>query len=189
MTWVRTQCPAEAHLKDSFRCWLAQHILQGISFSAGGWSERLRIVESLSSLKRLAASDSSQTIPTLELLESCIREASETASGHRNFRDERTLGLERTLLQGMMAYDKHASMCIAGRLVFVTEKGYLGSGPEWAETGDSLWVVPGFSIILVFRKHPVDSSCYQLVGEAYMHGLNLGEAVKDESQWKEVCLL
>lgn len=183
------QHPAEAALKASFHCWLAQRILEGVSFTTGDWSERLEIVKNLSSLRELAKSDSSHTIPTIELLEASIREASQIAPGRRDFRDDNTLRLEKLLMQGMASYEQYANMSIAGRLVFVTEKAFLGSGPEWMKIGDSLWIVPGSSPILVLREHPNESTCYQLVGEAYLHGLNPGEVVSEENQWKEICLL
>jgi hypothetical protein len=141
-------------------------------------------------LEKLALSDSSQTVPTLDLLEYCLRKASEIPSNHGDFRDQRTLAVDQSLLlQGMMPYEELGSRCIAGRLVFVSEEGYFGSGPESMEIGDTVWVVSGCSSLLVFRKHPSDATCYQLVGEAYIHGLMHGEAVKEDTEWKEICLI
>jgi hypothetical protein len=98
----------------------------------------VKVVKSLANLEKLTSSDSSQTIPALDLLKSCVKRASEIPFAHRNFRDESTLGVEKTLLRGMMAYEELASLCTVGQLVFITEKEYLGSGPESMEICDTV---------------------------------------------------
>lgn len=110
----------------------------------------MEVVKSLANLEKLASSDSSLTIPALDLLKSCVKKASKILFGHRNFGNESTLGVETTILRGMIAYKELANLCTAGRLVFVTKKGYLGSGLESMEICDTVWLMSGCSSFLVF---------------------------------------
>lgn len=62
--------------------------------------------------------------------------------------------------------------------LFRTQNGHLGLGTECMKNGDSVWVIPGSRIPLIFR--PVDKGeggRYRLVGGAYVHGFMHGEAV------------
>jgi len=69
-----------------------------------------------------------------------------------------------------------ALACIE-RCFFLTEDGYLGLSPPCAEEGDVLVVVLGVEVPFVLR--PTDKRGeFRLVGEAYVHGLMDGEAVK-----------
>jgi hypothetical protein len=185
-----TTYPAELGLRSSFRYWLTQHIITSISRSTEDWCKRFETVKSLANLEKLASSDSSQTVPTLELLEYCLRKASEIPANHGDFRDQSTFVVDqRLLLKGRMPYEELGSRCIGGRLVFVSEEGYFGSGPDSMGIGDTVWVVSGCSSLLVFREHPSDATSYQLVGEAYIHGLMQGEAVREDTKWTEICLI
>ncbi|TPX09420.1 uncharacterized protein E0L32_009308 [Thyridium curvatum] len=52
--------------------------------------------------------------------------------------------------------------------LFRTSEGYLGLGPESIEKEDSIWVVSGSRVPLIFRRATDDS--HRLVGAAYLHG-------------------
>jgi hypothetical protein len=64
----------------------------------------------------------------------------------------------------------------SNRKLFVTEKGYLGLGPAAVLTGDIIAVILGLDTPLVLRRSGVDG--YQIVGEAYVHGIMDGETMK-----------
>ena len=69
-------------------------------------------------------------------------------------------------------------MYIAGlRRLFVTEKGYMGLGARSIHTGDKVFVFPGATVPFVLRTST--EGYYSLVGEAYVHGIMRGEALKD----------
>lgn len=69
------------------------------------------------------------------------------------------------------------------RVFFVTDDGYMGLGPQGlgtAQVGDKICVVQGCHVPFVIRPHTTEPSgeqSYQLVGEAYVHGLMDGEAM------------
>lgn len=71
-------------------------------------------------------------------------------------------------------------MYITGsRRLFVTEKGYVGLGATSVQPGDKVFVFPGGLLPFVLRTST--ESYYRLVGEAYVHGIMKGEALKHPS--------
>ncbi|PMD47950.1 HET-domain-containing protein [Hyaloscypha variabilis F] len=63
----------------------------------------------------------------------------------------------------------------SGRKLFVTPEKWLGSGPELLEPGDEIWLLKNAAVPFILR--PTGDSQYQLVGEAYVHGIMYGELV------------
>ena len=54
-----------------------------------------------------------------------------------------------------------------------------------------MWILSGGRVPFVLRQADVnDESRYELVGEAYVHGVMYGEAVKDlrPEDWKDVVI-
>ncbi len=61
------------------------------------------------------------------------------------------------------------------RIVFRVDTALLGVGPIHCEVGDQVWVLAGAKTPVVLR--PSGSGCYQLLGEAYVHGVMEGQAL------------
>lgn len=79
-----------------------------------------------------------------------------------------------TLENEASVFHSHYSYALFLKL-FRTQKGFLGLGTQSLREGDSVWVVPGCRVLLIFRE--VDQSYrYRLVGGSYMHGFMDGEA-------------
>lgn len=83
-----------------------------------------------------------------------------------------------------MAGDLHlyatSFVYIAGlRRLFVTRNGYIGLGAKSLQTGDKVFVFPGGLVPFVLRMST--EGYYRLVGEAYVHGIMRGEALKNPS--------
>jgi hypothetical protein len=59
----------------------------------------------------------------------------------------------------------------------------IGLVPQNARVGDQICVLYGCSVPVVLRKLSVsnDKSCWQLVGDAYVHGIMDGEAIRSAS--------
>ncbi|KAI1116499.1 HET-domain-containing protein [Nemania sp. NC0429] len=75
----------------------------------------------------------------------------------------------------------YANMCraVAGRRFAVTDQLYVGLVPETAQKGDKICILQGCNVPYVLR--PVGEH-YKLMGDAYVHGIMLGEAfVRDDS--------
>lgn len=60
---------------------------------------------------------------------------------------------------------------------FMSSKGEFGMVRPTAQRGDELWYIFGCSTVLVLRPH--QDGYYQLVGDAYLEGYNLGELYSD----------
>lgn len=72
------------------------------------------------------------------------------------------------------------------RRPFITEKGYIGLGPENSMPGDRLLVLSGFSAVYLAERdrtwsgHHIEHYGLKLVGEAYVDGLMDNEAAQIE---------
>ena len=81
-----------------------------------------------------------------------------------------------------------ALMEVCAARFFRTRTGFMGTGPLWMEAGDSVWLVPGAEVFLILREKS-DRDRFQLVGDAYVHGLMHGEACEDvEREFKTVVI-
>jgi hypothetical protein len=65
----------------------------------------------------------------------------------------------------------------SGRRYFVSHRGYLGVGPPAMSPGDVIAIILGLDTPLVLRA--IEQGQYQIVGEAYVHGIMDGELMKD----------
>jgi hypothetical protein len=74
----------------------------------------------------------------------------------------------------------------SGRKYFVSQRGYLGVGPSTISPGDVIAIVLGLDTPLVLRA--IEKDHYQIVGEAYVHGIMDGELMEDSLvQDFEIC--
>ena len=91
---------------------------------------------------------------------------------------------------------------LARRALCITESGKPGWVYDVAEVGDVVAILPGHNVPMILRPcgkgtHPVNENenytgvSYQVVGEAYIHGIMYGEAVegKREEDFKRIRLL
>ncbi|RSM07899.1 hypothetical protein CDV31_008391 [Fusarium ambrosium] len=116
---------------------------------------------------------------TIESLNASMREARPKRKGHvalgdsvQNtdeeqlngfFTDARELGELMEIFNGV-------------RRVFRTQQNYLGNGPGAARPGDQVWVLAGGRVPFVLRPQE-EKGKFELVGDAYVHGIMHGEAV------------
>jgi hypothetical protein len=77
-------------------------------------------------------------------------------------------------------YDQH----YRNRRLFRTAKSYLGLGPLSVQPGDQVWLFLGARIPFVLRKVSDEGSWKsdhrKFVGEAYVHGIMDGEALREK---------
>lgn len=67
----------------------------------------------------------------------------------------------------------------SGRRYFVSQQGYLGLGPSTISAGDIIAIILGLDTPLVLRA--IDKDHYQILGEAYVHGIMDGELMDDST--------
>jgi len=65
-----------------------------------------------------------------------------------------------------------------GRRLFRTNGNRLGIGSHAIREGDEVWVLAGAAVPMVLRRNSKRDE-RNLVGEAYIHGIMYGEAVKN----------
>jgi hypothetical protein len=101
----------------------------------------------------------------------------------------------RSLLQ-VLASDKQArqnilyeSVCgmVLNNAFFITKSGNLGIGPPDIQPGDQVWIFHGGHVPFVMRKAPECGISHGhvkllLVGDAYVHGVMDGEAVREKHE-------
>lgn len=66
--------------------------------------------------------------------------------------------------------------CTNRRCLFQTEYHFMGYGPESLVMGDQVWIMLGANVPLLLRQLP--NGRHQVTGEAYIHGLMHGEALR-----------
>ena len=75
----------------------------------------------------------------------------------------------------------------AVRAFWRTEKRYLGWAPQYTHSGDKICLFEGADAPWVIR--PKSDRTFQLIGEAYIHGIMDGEAIEwEDSQWQDISL-
>lgn len=63
------------------------------------------------------------------------------------------------------------------RRPFLSEQGYVGLAPSHAEAGDVIVIIYGAIVPFILRE--VGNGGYNLVGEAYVHGIMDGEYIEN----------
>ena len=68
---------------------------------------------------------------------------------------------------------------ILGRVLFVTQQGYVGLAPHGAKVGDEVAIMLGGDVPLLLRRvgHGLNGPEFHLLGECFVHGLMFGEAL------------
>ncbi|KAA8566126.1 hypothetical protein EYC84_008729 [Monilinia fructicola] len=72
------------------------------------------------------------------------------------------------------------------RSLFRTQKGYLGIGAQSLCPFDEVWLFAGAAVPFILRR--CQDQCFELVGEAYLHGVMHGEALEWEHELKSILL-
>ena len=80
-----------------------------------------------------------------------------------------------------------AMQCLYDFRPFLSKKGYIGMAPEFTIPGDMVCVIFGAIVPYVLRR--VSKTRFELVGEAYVHGIMDGEAIDMGLNEEEFCLL
>ncbi|KAJ4366792.1 hypothetical protein N0V83_007317 [Neocucurbitaria cava] len=101
---------------------------------------------------------------------------------------QRLTNLQRRQLRN---FEKHMRKATEGRRLLVSARGLLGLGPmstAQAETRkDEIWILRGARVPFILRQ--MGEGQYQIIGEAYVHGLMYGEAVRSrdaETFWHDL---
>jgi len=100
--------------------------------------------------------------------------------------------MKRTGTAGSRKIDNVKNMTTK-RCFAVTQAGYIGLVPSYAEVGDQIWILVGGQVLYVLRdtgrKHiQSEKVIHEFLGEAYLHGLMDGEAANLSSVVDDVIM-
>ncbi|KAI1123638.1 HET-domain-containing protein [Nemania abortiva] len=76
-----------------------------------------------------------------------------------------------------------------GRRLFRTAQGYFGIASQSIVPGDRAWLLAGARVPFVLKTADEDGERWQLVSEAYVHGVMRGESSADERSVRRICLV
>lgn len=71
-------------------------------------------------------------------------------------------------------YYEYVIFACTGRCIVTTQEGHIGIAHDSSRPGDCVCIIPGCRDLLVLRPK---GSEYQVVGTAYIHGMNHGEPI------------
>ena len=154
--------PAPETVEDDFRAWVSWKVS---SLLHEGKSKQA-CFETLQCLDNLSKIDEDQLLPSVEAIYDCPVK-------HIGWDLDPDATPEE--FPGALRFDHESCMIMTGRRLIRTRNGLLGAGPLSMRLGDEIWIVPGVNVPLILRK--VADDRYNLVGEAYVHGIMRGEAV------------
>ena len=86
-----------------------------------------------------------------------------------------SLGFYDTSMSYSEQFMNHIKNLLKGRVVFLTETGYLGLGPDDFQVGDSVHVLVGGDVLFALRTS--QGKEYNLIGECYLHGFMDGSMI------------
>jgi hypothetical protein len=175
-------------ISEAFNYWLTWTMLRSLSYQCNAGEVGLAISR-MENLDRLASTDDSQTLPTLDHLEYYGKKLGLIVDPTRQHTEGEVEQTVNELLRRLGAFQALSFASLPFRRMFLTTEGYLGMGLQSTQPGDTIWVASSSPCPFVMREHPEVPDCYQLVGESYVHGIMHGEALSENTAWREVCLI
>jgi hypothetical protein len=132
-------------------------------------------------LDQLAKIDSNGHLPSSELLRVTTGDnfSRSTRRGATNKR------VDDFQYQSLLFTDA-VRLSMTQRRIIESDKGHLALAPESSQIGDSIVILEGCRVPLVLRPHSEDSTCFIIVGSAYVHGVMHGQAMSSDTVWNEV---
>ncbi|KAG7006429.1 hypothetical protein G7Y79_00014g036040 [Physcia stellaris] len=180
------QCPAPASLAEAFRYHLLMQNSMAIfnAEQAGNSDGDLHLHEPLDALSK-ASTEATKLIPSLE--ETIRRKEDYTSIRDANSVAQSTnrdlSPAQQSLLQIVLADEAKALPYVRllesnfqSRRLVTTDKGFMGIAPLTVRKGDEVFILPGGRMPMVLRCR--DKEGYQLVGDAYVHGIMQGEGFR-----------
>jgi hypothetical protein len=95
-------------------------------------------------------------------------------TGKQDFLDSDDSGRNFLKLQ----YAKAICQTMEGRTFFISEKGYMGIGPDDIKSGDVVVILFGVRTPFILRPNPLQDGLYQVIGDCYVDGFMSGEALQ-----------
>jgi len=84
--------------------------------------------------------------------------------------------------------------CMSMQKLAVTKEGYMAILPTMAKVGDTVLIICGRRYPLVLRRkgggayERVGGTCYELMGESYVHGIMDGEMMNVDTEVRKILM-
>ncbi|GLA44223.1 hypothetical protein AnigIFM63309_002809 [Aspergillus niger] len=121
------------------------------------------------------------------LLVSMARSSVETRKS-----DSEPFEMMNTLLNLAPSIAYHVLVCLWGRRMIITEKGFIGLAPRTVREGDEVHILLGSEVPFILRPGHVNvyssevdrysTPVYTVIGNGYLHGVMCGEAFEGDGQ-------
>jgi hypothetical protein len=192
--------PARAQTGSVFGNWVLSALLRKFRDSKRNQAELKEAMAIYQNLKLLNSGGSSNLLPTPATVEQVSQVMGiwpgQTKPGNEYEANE----IEKKLLKDHSAFHELVGGPTHQRTLLRTDRGHIGLGPQSMQVGDTVWIMPGCSSPLVLRRsdkfsqpspnsEPLHEMKQMLIGDAYVHGVMNGEAVNDDTQWENLCLV
>lgn len=188
----QSQRPAPSHLAESFSKWMLLTTIKAlIAFQSENPSiyDQFDVLEPLWTLAN--SRDSTNTLPkTSDMIpllyefglrhDPTVRANTESENQNRFNSWSKASAHFEALLRINIA---------ANRRLVRTVRGYLCLVPLAAKVGDRIMIISGCATPLVLRRRGPSDSCFQVVGDAYVHGAMFGEHITGDFTWRDIHLL
>jgi len=85
-------------------------------------------------------------------------------------------------------YSSHSSGVTWSQCLFWLDSGFFAMGPQSVDVGDSAWIISGCPFPMILRPRGSQSTEFEVLGRAYIHGIMHGEGVTRETVWESISL-
>ncbi|KAK6080478.1 heterokaryon incompatibility protein [Seiridium cupressi] len=188
--------PLIREMGDSFMCWMAGMIIRGLTDDILSGVNPLTSLNAYRFIQGFEADQDADQMPSFAFVGECSRNAGFTPNDSGSVQVD-TEALLLALSPGKL-YEASAVLTLSNRGFFVTDEGHFGLGPKSLEVDDTVFIVSGCPTPLILRGELAEEgdsnmrlrdSRYELIGEAYVHGVMHGEAIGEDTEWVEICLV
>lgn len=164
-------CPAPRELEDSFHCFMIAVLAEELNYALASGTDVDAFWQSRKAYKDFCCTETlGEARDKVEAVAYFIDQPTDVRVLALQFLNAHALACQ-SILSSSETYEKDFER--AGGQLFMSSTGHLGLGPQLSKETDIVCFVQGARIPFILR--PTDSHGYQLVGEAYVHGLMQGE--------------
>jgi heterokaryon incompatibility protein (HET) len=192
--------PARTQTGSAFGSWVLSSLLSNFRNGKRNQAELEKAMAIYQTLKILTSGGSSICLPTPAIVEESCRMMGLWPGQVEPGNEFEANEIEKRLFKDYSTFGDLVDGPTYKRTLLRTDKGHIGLGPQSMQIGDTVWIMPACSSLLVLRKSdefsqlssngkPLNGIEHRLIGDAYVHGVMNGEAANDDTQWENICLV
>ena len=189
MNSVARKYPAQSTTGEMFRAYILQCLARYFPGAETSNKKRQQWLDIVENINDLSAAESSNHMPSFLGLSNLTAQITDVTEEQLQYlSDEAILEALTRCVDKMSAFLSGMDSSMLNRRISFSNKGHFANIPLWAEVGDIIVILDSCPCPLVLRPDPEESSCYRIVGAAYVHRIMYGESVNAETKWEELCI-